>query len=257
MIRIRKKTTAPAPAILQTKGKAAIALLCKRYDSGERDFTSKDFEGDIYGHPEVKRALRTIQHEKCCFCESKIGHTGYGDVEHFRPKTGWVQDSEPLNKPGYYWLAYDWDNLLLCCEKCNQRFKKNYFPLINHSDRCLSHHQDIALEQPLFIHPANDEVEGLITFKEEIPVSVNDNPRGRETIAKLGLDRELLSEQRRKILNMIRDLYHIAKEIPEITPNLKQQAKNKILGYVSTSNQDETEYAGMLRAFFRDNPLDF
>lgn len=88
MIKIRKKSTAPVPGILQTKGKEATEALKARYDSGERDFSGKDFDSGIYENKEVKDSLIVIQDYKCCFCESKIGHIGYGDVEHFRPKAG-------------------------------------------------------------------------------------------------------------------------------------------------------------------------
>jgi uncharacterized protein (TIGR02646 family) len=257
MIRIRNKTNAPVPAILQTKGKTAAALLCERFNTGDKNFKSSDFDSGIYGHSEVKSALAEIQHGKCCFCESKILHISYGDVEHFRPKAGWIQDSEALNKPGYYWLAYDWDNLFLSCQICNQRNKRNYFPLISGSKRALSHQDNIGLEQPLFIHPVNDDTESLITFKDEIPVAVNTNPRGVETIAKLALDRELLNEQRRNTLNRIRDIYDLANGYPETLPDLKQKAKEIVLKYYNASTLDETEYSAMLRAFFRDNPLDF
>jgi uncharacterized protein (TIGR02646 family) len=179
MIQIRKKTIAPIPHILQTKGRAATNALNQRYDNGERDFAGKDFDNGIYGHPEVKDSLVEIQDGKCCFCESKIRHISPGDVEHFRPKAGWVQDSESMNRPGYYWLAYDWDNLLLSCQVCNQRNKKNYFPLTANSTRALSHHANIGTEQFLFIHPANENPEILITFKEEIPVAIGGNVRGR------------------------------------------------------------------------------
>jgi uncharacterized protein (TIGR02646 family) len=257
MIRIRKKTIAPVPTILQTKGKTATAILIERFNTGDKNFESSDFDGGIYGHPEVKQALAEIQHGKCCFCESKIRHTSFGDVEHYRPKAGWIQDNETLNKPGYYWLAYEWDNLLLSCQLCNQRYKKNYFPLISGSRRALSHNDNISFEQPLFIHPVNDDIENLITFKEEIPLAVNTNPRGVETISKLGLDRESLNEQRRKTLNMVRDIYDLANGYPETYPELKQKAKEKVLKYYEASTLDETEYSAMLRAFFRDNPPDF
>jgi len=256
MIRIRKKAPAPVPSILQTKGKQSIEDLNKRYDEGERDFGSKDFDSNIYGNEEVKESLIAIQDYKCCFCESKIGHISYGDVEHFRPKAGWVQGDEKLNKPGYYWLAYEWDNLLISCQICNQRNKKNFFPLINNSSRALSHHNNINDEQPVFIDIANEDAEAFITFKEEIPVAVNGNLRGKETILKLGLDRELLNEQRRKTFNMLTDIYDLAKGYPDTDPSLKQQAKNIVQKYLNLSKLDETEYASMLRSFFRDNPMD-
>lgn len=255
MIRITKKETAPIPEILKTAGQAGIASLVNRYIAGEKEFESKDFDSNIYGHNEVKGSLIEIQNYKCCFCESKIGHISYGDVEHFRPKAGWVQNNEKINKPGYYWLAYDWSNLLLSCQICNQRYKKNLFPLLPKSTRALSHTDDLTLERPVFIIPIFEEVENLIVFSEEIPKGVDENERGSETIKKLGLDRELLNEQRRETLNKIRDIYDLAKGYPETFPELKEEAHNKIKKYYDSSLLDETEYASMLRSFFKDNPL--
>ncbi|MBO9563360.1 MAG: hypothetical protein J7621_11325 [Niastella sp.] len=257
MIRIRKKATIPIPAILLSKGKAAIAVLIQRYDAGERNFESTDFDKKIYGHGEVKRALAETQNGKCCFCESKIQHISPGDVEHFRPKSGWIQNDEKLNKPGYYWLAYEWDNLLLSCQLCNQRHKKNFFPLLHGSPRALSHNDNAGNEQPLFVHPANEEVETFITFSEEIPKAVDSNERGKETISKLGLDREQLNEQRRTTLNRIRTIYDLAKLFPAFPPELKEKAVNMVRQCQAESTQDDTEYASMLRSFFRDNPVNF
>ncbi len=74
----------------------------------------------VYGHRAVRSALAACQFGKCCFCESKIQHVMSGEVEHFRPKGGVRQRrSDPLDRPGYYWLAYDWSNLLLSCQSCN------------------------------------------------------------------------------------------------------------------------------------------
>src|ERR1700712_3696718 len=100
MIQILKKAHANVPEILTTKGVATAKGLLDRFNGGEIDFLTTDFDSAIYGHQKVKEALIIIQDGKCCFCESKFLHVSYGDVEHFRPKAGWVQDSEPLNKPG-------------------------------------------------------------------------------------------------------------------------------------------------------------
>jgi len=257
MIKIKKKLGTDAPAILLTKGVEASKALEKRLKQGETEFESKDFDGGIYGSKEVKDSLKVLQDYKCCFCEAKIGHTSHGDVEHFRPKTGWVQDNEKLNKPGYYWLAYDWDNLFLSCELCNQRYKKNFFPLLPASFRAVSHTDDYKTEQPVFIHPVNDNPEDFILFNEEIPIAVNENTRGKATIAKLGLDRDLLNEHRRKTFNKMKDIYDLAKGYPDILPELKRNAKAIIEGYYNDSQLDSTEYASMLRCFFTKNPIDF
>jgi uncharacterized protein (TIGR02646 family) len=71
-----------------------------------------EFKASVYGAKSVKKTLLTAQHGKCAFCESKFEHVAFGDVEHFRPKGGWIQtDGDQLTRPGYYWLAYEWSNL--------------------------------------------------------------------------------------------------------------------------------------------------
>ena len=129
MIKISKP---PAPAVLQGRGQAKRAKHCADYDRSPADYEAGaktfTFDDALYGHASVKQALIAAQHGKCCFCERKIG--AEGDVEHFRPKASFCQgERSPLERPGYYWLAYEWDNLLLACPICNQRFKRNYFPL--------------------------------------------------------------------------------------------------------------------------------
>src|SRR5262249_38675962 len=68
---------------------------------------------------------------KCAYCESKFTVSQPGDVEHFRPKGRVVDDNfKPIRvqhptkgeieHPGYYWLAYEWKNLLPSCADCNR-----------------------------------------------------------------------------------------------------------------------------------------
>lgn len=72
---------------------------------------------------------------KCAYCEQTVSNNQNqpGDVEHFRPK-GKVCNidnevvivrvgDEEVNHPGYYWLAYEWTNLLPSCAACNRRLK--------------------------------------------------------------------------------------------------------------------------------------
>lgn len=166
MIRIEKPTK--APAVLEHRGKAATLRLCADYDSDFATTKSWEFDSRIYSAKSVKSALRKAQHDKCAFCESKIAHVAFGDVEHFRPKAGYRKTPEDaLVRPGYYWLAYDWGNLLFCCQICNQRHKRNSFPLFDESRRAKSHHDDINGERPLFIHPAQDDPRRFLEFNEE------------------------------------------------------------------------------------------
>jgi uncharacterized protein (TIGR02646 family) len=254
MIQLKKKHTVLIPSILADQGVAETLALCVQYSKGKTGF---DFDNKIYGHEDVKNLLRTVQDGKCCFCEAKIAHISYGDVEHYRPKAGWIQKDEKLNRPGYYWLAYDWDNLFLSCEICNQRHKKNYFPISDNTKRAISHAHLVNDESPIFIKPDTEDPEKYIEFKEEIPFPVDGNSRGAQTIEKLGLDRESLNERRREKLGLIRILYDLAKNIPATTTDIRQKAVNEIRKISSEFTADYAEYASMFRAFFKRNPVDF
>ncbi len=195
MIKINKDFD-DIPDVLKTKGKEETLKLYESVDSGHDRL---DFKSSIFGHESVKKKLIEIQNDKCCFCESKVTSISYGDIEHFRPKAGYQQhDQETLNRPGYYWLAYDWSNLLFSCEVCNRRFKRNLFPLLNPQKRAKNHKGDITAEKPVFIDPSKDDPQKWITFNQEIPVPINNNERAKTTIEELGLDREKLNEARRE-----------------------------------------------------------
>jgi uncharacterized protein (TIGR02646 family) len=223
-------------------------VLCAQFEQGDHDF---QFKSSIYGHDSVKTALRTMQHGKCCFCEAKITHISYGDVEHYRPKGGHQQDeSEKLTKPGYYWLAYTWENLLLCCTLCNQQHKKNLFPLKNPASRARSHHGDVAAEEPLLINPSVLNPQDYIGFRDEIPYPIENHIYGETTIAVLGLDRETLNERRRSKLSLIKILLDIVAVAAEQPDNHQlqepaEQAKQNLKQQTVTT----AEFSAMVSAF--------
>jgi hypothetical protein len=74
--------------------------------------------------------LLRLSHQKCAYCECIITASQPGDVEHYRPK-GRIRDEDGKivkteagsDHPGYWWLAYRWDNLLPACIDCNRRRK--------------------------------------------------------------------------------------------------------------------------------------
>ena len=243
MIRIRKPNT--APRILLNRGVAQTAADKVAYDGAPQDYRSGDktfeFKGSIYAAKSVKNALKKAQHEKCCFCEAKVTHVAYGDVEHFRPKGGYRQDpDDPLGRPGYYWRAYVWKNLFFSCQLCNQRYKKNLFPLRNPRRRARSHHDDPNAEEALFIDPGAMNPEEFISFRQEYPYAIDDNDLGRMTIDALGLDREALAERRRDHLGVLLLLITMA----ESGLTGAAEARN----YLESSKEDSAEYAAMARA---------
>ena len=61
----------------------------------------------------VRDKLNEYYHHKCAYCETGGGKA---DIEHYRPK-GSVKEEDTHS--GYYWLAYEWSNLIPSCVKCS------------------------------------------------------------------------------------------------------------------------------------------
>lgn len=160
---------------------------------------------DIWSENEdVRKAQHERHHNgKCCYCERKRDIRLERDVEHYRPKMG---VTEAPNHPGYWWLAYDWSNLLLSCKTCNTIYKKNHFPLRNENMRVYNEGK-IDAEDTLLINPAIENPESYFLYTTEkwggeyltkIVPSQKDNDKSDRTIKILNLNRpELLGEEER------------------------------------------------------------
>lgn len=256
MIKITKP--AQAPEILRTRGSRKRAAHCRDYllhqadyDVGLRAFV---FDIGIYGDETVKSALIAAQHGKCCFCERKVGKDG--DVEHFRPKAGYRQTPRgPLMRPGYYWLAYDWENLLLSCSACNQRHKRNHFPIANPVHRAVTHTDDMTLEKPLFLNPAVQDPEQFIGFRKEIAFAIRGNRTAKATIDALGLNREILNEVRRDrlaTLIALRQAIALIERNPTLAASAGgRQTLHDARALLAEAVTDAGEFAAMARAAAR------
>lgn len=124
------------------------------------------FDTKVYGHEEVRRALNGIYKGKCAFCETNTSAGATMQVEHYRPKAKVTGDA---SHPGYYWLGYEWSNLLLACFNCNNR-KRNRFPVVGarvatapltsnnilDRERCNAESTDLKAEEPLLVNPEID-----------------------------------------------------------------------------------------------------
>ena len=243
MIRIHKSTQVPEK--LSTDGKKKRRSHCLSYTRNAQDYQSNTkkfgFDRIIYAHPIVKKDLIESQYGKCCFCEQIIYEDG--DVEHFRPKGAYKQElGKPLKYPGYYWLAYEWDNLYLACTACNQRHKENLFPLINPEDRAISHRDNIKTEKPIFIDPGKEDSENFIEFRGEFAVGFDEEGRGQTTIQALGLNRTSLRESRKDKLKLLQSLSQILKSIDQNSQSIElieELDQAKILLKKSMSSKGE------------------
>ncbi|MFM8287928.1 MAG: hypothetical protein ACKOGA_14500, partial [Planctomycetaceae bacterium] len=117
---------------------------------------------------------------RCAYCESQIEGTQPGDIDHFRPKKPlthaddtpvYVSDpttGEKRRHPGYFWLAYDWRNLVPSCAGCNRPNnlrnrkhraelklgKRSRFPV---EGQHALNDSELRSERPLLINPAEED----------------------------------------------------------------------------------------------------
>lgn len=149
--------------------------------------------GTAHAHEGLREKLFEQQHWKCCYCEIQIREVGSA-VEHFRPK-GRAFRGAGLPRHGYWWLAWDWDNLFFACGGCNGT-KATRFPLASGSAVLAPGQKRPYPEQALLLDPASrDPAENphdLIKFvrvrRRWRPVPRKPDPRAATTIRTLRLD---------------------------------------------------------------------
>ena len=156
-------------------------------------------------------------HGKCAYCECEVT-TKTGDIEHYRPKKGVTDENdnpilitnengETVFHPGYYWLAYDWMNLLPACKDCNQPGnsnigKRNRFPLAN-LHTCKP--EEVCNEQRLLLNPLVDDPEEHISVDLKTGLFIPKTNQGTITINILGLNvRQGLPENRKVMRDFVR-----------------------------------------------------
>lgn len=106
-----------------------------------------------YKNSENKRALINASHGKCIYCESRVVHISFGDVEHIKPKSK------------YPALKFVWTNLGYVCTKCNNAKKDKYddsTPYINPYDEDPKEH--LVAVGALLKHKAGSERGELTTI---------------------------------------------------------------------------------------------
>ena len=154
------------PNVLDVSADTWTKTLVDKINSGVKP---TDSEKTKYRHPDVKFALVEETHGKCAYCESKLLHIHHGDVEHIYPKS-----LDPTK-------TFDWLNLTLACEICNQ----------------LKSDSDPNME--FIIDPYNIEPAEHLNFVGTIVHAITAD-YGQSTKAILKLNRAALCERRREKL---------------------------------------------------------
>ena len=216
---------------------------------------------DIYGHNEVKKALEKLFNDKCAYCETRSTPGFDWEVEHYRPKG---EVAKRPNHPGYYWLTYEWNNLLPACTHCNQpridkpRWKENtgssggkstQFPLKVESNRAMSHLHSITREEPLLLDPCNDYPENHLRYDPTGQVHpIKKSKKGWKTIDICHLKRSRLKKDRERELIKIVSLLKFRNKLRK---SGKTQAATELNALIRvTFLKDGCIYLGMARYIY-------
>lgn len=165
---------------------------------------------------------------KCSYCETRFIESQPGDVDHFRPKDRIEEDINgrrviltvknaggQVPHPGYYWLAYEWRNLLPTCADCNRPNRGNtksglcvgkwcLFPVDGF--RALKPGEEID-EDSLLINPVDvDPADHLLIDRTGIMSAKDGSKKGDACLKVFGLnEREALVKARREAYSRAED----------------------------------------------------
>ncbi len=240
--------------------------------------------------------LKNVFDDKCAYCETSLPRSSY-QAEHFRPKGGvshrvagrkgmirpTIQDEDgrPAGHPGYFWLAYHWENLFPSCEYCNTaNGKKEQFPvalthvavrrltpadipaLIRKETASLSRPgvyylqpEDLdALEQPLLLNPYLDDPCQHLSFGDGgVVTHAGQSLKGQASLAVYDLQAERLRQFRQEACDNALNDYNLAYSKKGLSiPQRRGAARAAVAGYMDGTRP----YSAAVVAFLRLNHAD-
>lgn len=188
-----------------------------------------------YRHRDIQEALSASSHRKCAFCECKPGESGNIEVEHFEPKSLYPD------------LAFEWDNLLPSCRKCNEA-KSDYDTRTN----------------PI-INPAVEDPEELLTysFLRIAPLTGSGQEiKAQQTIDVCNLNCERLYKARSALMKSITEYIDELKEkigwISEADTDQKRKYRitklKNSMAVIDSLTSAESAYSGYAKWFIEQCP---
>lgn len=208
MIRLTKGAI---PQILAQNAIAWTKVLTDHLHAGTQPSPA---EKSRYGHPKIKAALIAETVGKCAYCESKLRHITYGDVEHITPK------SVDVTK------TFDWQNLTLACDVCNTK-KGDHF----------GNHEDL-------VDPYTTNPEDHFTFAGANILSKPGDGPALITESTLQLNRLELLERRSERLHFLHRQLHLLTEVTD--PNKKAVIRRDLETH---EVKGDKEFSGMAKAY--------
>jgi len=225
MIRVDRSAVDPPASLVDDDGPGKRELRRAIQHYQRRD--AGTFKFKTYKGADVLRALESLFHGKCAYCEHRYASGAPADIEHYRPKGEVKGDT---THPGYWWLAAEWSNLLPSCIDCNRsRYhervegvpefddgetpgdvllgKGSEFPIAGARAVCPA--DDCDAEDPLLIDPTRTNPSNHLSWKMHknnhfaTPLWKDEEQQldkyGLASIEVFGLNRRALMEDRARI----------------------------------------------------------
>lgn len=217
-----------------------------------------------------------------CWYTDAMNYGARLDAEHFRPKAKTAEltiedcqeaDNDELLKSGsaardgYWWLAFDSENLLLCAQVMNREAKRNFFPL--HKDSIVATATTPnawRTEIPAFLDPRKLEDVCLVSYDETGAMRPRGDLDGWDRLRVIvtndcfGLSRfQPLIEGRQQTWQKCTDLIEqyvnaAAKQRREGTPNpVLQQQKNDALAELQKLLEPGEPFASVAASCLRNS----
>ena len=185
-----------------------------------------------WDHSSVRSTLRQMQHNKCCYCETRLTDS-YIEIEHFKPKAHFPE------------LEQEWTNLMLACRHCNGAKFDSQEAIVDPSAPSSNPEEHVTFR---FDGHIRDGSFGVICAN-------NGSPHGQATIETVKLDRKDHAQARK-------DWYH-NELVPAIcaldrvhdiasTKMAKAAARLTVEGLLEA----DSPFASFARCFAREKKLD-
>ncbi|MCP3420320.1 AAA family ATPase [Nocardioides pinisoli] len=153
--------------------------------------------------PQLQQALRETFHGHCAYCGSPADP---GEVSRHRPPEEALNLDRSVSPDHYWWLSYDWANLLFVCTECHN-LKGSRFPVEAKRAPAESRGADLDVERPLLLDPYRDRPEWVFTYDTSgFVVGVDD--RAATTVEVLALNRPGLLFARSQAAAEVDDAIH-------------------------------------------------
>jgi HNH endonuclease len=203
-----KITKLEIPEVLLDHAAEWTKVLLDKIASGVKP---SDSEKSKYRHPEIKKVLINETRGKCAYCESKLLHVAYGDIEHIIPKSTKVE------------VSFEWANLTLACDICN------------------TNKRDLFSNGVGFIDPYVNDPAGHFNFIGPLIFAKTGDFNARLTEETLKLNRVELIERRTERIRYLRNQAEVIKSAPD-------ELKLVLMEILNEEIQADKEYSAISRA---------